>query len=114
MRLLTPFALALLALVPVSAQVKKPIARVSGPVAPKDAASTNPAVPRTPDGHADLQGTWDFAQLTPFERPGDFAGKESLSDEEAEELAQRRIETTHKDRRDGGAAADVERAYNDF
>ena len=71
-------------------------------------------VPRTPDGHADLQGTWDFAQLTPFERPGNFAGKESLTDDEAEEFAQQRIETGNKDKRDGGAAADVERAYNDF
>jgi hypothetical protein len=71
-------------------------------------------VPRMPDGRPDLQGTWDFAQLTPFERPGDFAGKETVTDEEAEEFAQKRIETTHKDRRDGGAAADVERAYNDF
>jgi hypothetical protein len=71
-------------------------------------------VPRTPDGRPDLQGMWDFAQLTPFERPGDFAGKETVTDEEAGELAQKRIETTHKDRRDGGAAADVERAYNDF
>jgi hypothetical protein len=71
-------------------------------------------IPRTPDGHADLQGTWDFAQLTPFERPGNFAGKQSLTDEEAEEFAQQRIETGNKDKRDGGAAADVERAYNDF
>ncbi len=70
--------------------------------------------PRTPQGRPDLQGTWDFAQLTPFERPGDFAGKDTVTDEEAEGLAQKRIETTHKDRRDGGAAADVERAYNDF
>jgi hypothetical protein len=37
-----------------------------------------------------------------------------LTDDEAEEFAQRRIETSNKDRRDGGAAADVERAYNDF
>ena len=71
-------------------------------------------IPRTPDGRPDLQGTWDFAQLTPFERPGDFAGKQSLTDEEAEEFAQQRIETGNKDKRDGGAAADVERAYNDF
>ena len=77
-------------------------------------ASRSATVPRTPDGRADLQGTWDFAQLTPFERPGDFAGKQSITDEEAEEFAQKRIETTHKDKRDGGAAADVERAYNDF
>lgn len=76
--------------------------------------TSTPKIPRAPDGHADLQGTWDFAQLTPFERPGNFAGKESLSDEEAEEFAQQRIETGNKDKRDGGAAADVERAYNDF
>src|SRR5438477_6759122 len=90
-------ALIVLATVSVGAQSKK-----------------KPVIPRMPDGHADLQGTWDFAQLTPFERPGEFAGKSSITDEEAEEFAERRIETTNKDRRDGGAAADVERAYNDF
>ena len=78
------------------------------------AQTSKPAIPRAPDGHPDLQGTWDFAQLTPFERPGNFAGKSSLSDEEAEEFAQQRIETGNKDNRSGGAAADVERAYNDF
>ena len=71
-------------------------------------------VPRTADGRPDLQGVWDFAQLTPFERPGEFADKDAISDDEAAEFANRRIETTNKDRRDGGAAADVERAYNDF
>ena len=78
------------------------------------AGQTKASVPHAPDGHPDLQGTWDFAQLTPFERPGNFAGKQSLTDEEAEEFAQQRIETGNKDKRDGGAAADVERAYNDF
>src|SRR3954471_13094883 len=78
------------------------------------AQAAKSTVPRTPDGRPDLQGTWDFAQLTPFERPGSFAGKQSLTDEEAEEFAQQRIETGNKDKRDGGAAADVERAYNDF
>jgi hypothetical protein len=83
---------------------------------PKAAASMKPhaAVPRTADGRPDLQGTWDFAQLTPFERPGEFADKNAVTEEEAEEFAQKRIETTNKDKRDGGAAADVERAYNDF
>src|SRR5262245_17577917 len=78
------------------------------------AQSRKPTVPRTADGRPDLQGLWDFAQLTPLERPGEFAGKDSVTEEEAEEFAQKRIETTHKDKRDGGAAADVERAYNDF
>ncbi|MBI3490841.1 MAG: hypothetical protein HY047_03470 [Acidobacteria bacterium] len=77
-------------------------------------ASKKSMVPRTSDGRPDLQGTWDFAQLTPFERPSEFADKDSVTEEEAEEFAQKRIETTNKDRRDGGAAADVERAYNDF
>jgi hypothetical protein len=78
------------------------------------APTRSSALPRTADGRPDLQGTWDFAQLTPLERPSEFADKESITEEEAEEFAQHRIETTHKDRRDGGAAADVERAYNDF
>lgn len=79
---------------------------------PRTAAAA--AVPRTPDGRPDLQGVWDFAQLTPLERPGAFANKDAITEEEAEEFAQQRIETANKDRRDGGAAADVERAYNDF
>ena len=77
-------------------------------------AQSKKAIPRSPDGRPDLQGTWDFAQLTPLERPSEFANKDSVTEEEAEEFAQRRIETSNKDRRDGGAAADVERAYTDF
>jgi hypothetical protein len=44
---------------------------------------------RTPDGHPDLQGTWDFRTLTPLERPSDLAGKQVLTDEEAAALEQR-------------------------
>lgn len=43
----------------------------------------SPALPRTPDGHPDLQGTWTINTLTPLERPAEFAGKATLSDEEA-------------------------------
>src|SRR5438552_13768191 len=32
------------------------------------------ALPRTPDGHPDLQGIWDFRSATPLERPARFAG----------------------------------------
>ena len=108
--LLVMAGLVAIASISIAAQSKKPVVTpIKAPAAAKTAA-----VPRLPDGRPDLQGIWDFAQLTPFERPGDLAGRESVSDEEAEELAQKRIETTHKDKRDGGAAADVERAYNDF
>jgi hypothetical protein len=39
-------------------------------------------VPRTPWGHPDLQGNWTNTTTTPLERPGDFAGKTSLTVEE--------------------------------
>ena len=32
-------------------------------------------MPRTPDGHPDLQGIWSNATRTPLERPAEFAGK---------------------------------------
>src|SRR5689334_24043880 len=42
--------------------------------------------PRMPDGHPDLQGTYDLATLTPLERP---AGTNAvLTDQEAEKLEQ--------------------------
>jgi hypothetical protein len=40
-------------------------------------------VPRAADGHPDLTGIWSNATLTPFERPDSFAGKATLTDEEA-------------------------------
>jgi hypothetical protein len=39
--------------------------------------------PRTAWGDPDLQGTWNFANLTPLERPSELAGKEILTAEEA-------------------------------
>jgi len=50
-------------------------------------------VPRTPDGKPDLQGIWDFRTITPLERPNQFAGKETLSAEEAATIEQRNAET---------------------
>jgi hypothetical protein len=78
------------------------------------ASRTNGASTRTPDGTLDLQGTWSFATLTPFERPAEFGTKAMLTKEEAEAYAKRTLEQRNMDRRDGGARADVERAYNNF
>ena len=39
--------------------------------------------PHTAWGDPDLQGTWNFANLTPLERPGELAGKNILTAEEA-------------------------------
>ena len=43
----------------------------------------NRTVPRTPDGHPDLQGVWTNATITPMERPRALAGKATLTDAEA-------------------------------
>ncbi|HEY2015502.1 MAG TPA: hypothetical protein VGH38_18480 [Bryobacteraceae bacterium] len=40
-------------------------------------------MPRTPDGHPDLQGTWTNATITPLERSPAMGGKATLSDAEA-------------------------------
>ena len=38
---------------------------------------------RTPDGQPDISGIFTFRTLTPYQRPEQFAGKETLSAEEA-------------------------------
>ena len=72
------------------------------------------AVSRTADGDPDLQGTWSFATLTPFERPAELAGKEFFTDAEAAAYEKELIARNNMDRRDGTAEQDVTRAYNDF
>jgi hypothetical protein len=47
------------------------------------AKGTSGSIPRTPDGHPDLQGVWTNATITPMERPAAFASKPTLSDAEA-------------------------------
>ena len=43
-------------------------------------------LPRTADGHPDLQGVWANNSVTPLERPPQWAGKARLTDEELAEL----------------------------
>ena len=45
-------------------------------------ASLEAQLPRTPDGHPDLQGVWTNATITPLERPKAFAAKPTLNDAE--------------------------------
>ena len=45
-------------------------------------------VPRTPDGHPDLQGTYGNNSITPLERTKEFANKPLLSDAEFAEMQQ--------------------------
>lgn len=39
-------------------------------------------VPKTPWGHPDLQGVWDYWTFTPLERPKEYADKPTLTDAE--------------------------------
>jgi len=71
------------------------------------AAAANPRPP-------DLEGIWSFATLTPFERPSEFGDKATISREEADAWVRQTLERNNRDRRDGGAEADLGRAYNDY
>ena len=42
--------------------------------------------PRTPWGHPDLQGTWDYRTITPLERPRDLGTREFYTEEEVKAL----------------------------
>src|SRR5688572_26147166 len=46
-------------------------------------------VPRTPWGHPDLQGTWDYRTITPLERPQQYGTRQFLTDEEVKTLEER-------------------------
>src|SRR5215471_9667740 len=71
-----------------------------------------PSVTKTPWGDPDLQGVWNDATSTPLQRPNG-ASKDVLSDEEAAEFQAQLANDLSRDRRDGGADADVNRAYNE-
>ena len=48
----------------------------------------------------DLAGVWSYASLVPFQRPGEFADKVSLTQDEAVVFVQRRINALNFDLRD--------------
>ena len=54
-------------------------------------------MPRTPDGHPDLQGIWTNATLTPLERPASLAGKLTVTDAEAKEYENHDVKTNDID-----------------
>jgi hypothetical protein len=49
-------------------------------------ASSGWKVPRTPDGHPDMQGVWGNNSVTPMTRPRQWKDKTALTDAEVEEL----------------------------
>jgi hypothetical protein len=83
------------------------------------APAATKAVPRTPDGHPDLQGVWTNATITPLERPQEFAAKTTVTDAEAKayEAKDNEVNTLDSDvtsnfnRRTGGPGVG---AYNNL
>ena len=80
---------------------------------------------RTPEGHPDMQGVWDFRTVTPLERPAEFAGKPVLTEAEAAAYERRMADTrnadTNRDKTESrgvtngtATTADLALAYNDF
>jgi hypothetical protein len=57
---------------------------------PADAKTST--MPRTPDGHPDLQGIWTNATITPMERPASLAGKPTLTLAEAKEYEKKSLD----------------------
>ena len=63
-------------------------------LAPLPASAQTGDAPRTPWGKPDLGGVWDFATLTPMERPAEFAGKERLTEEDVANIVARSAKFT--------------------
>jgi len=71
------------------------------------------AIPRTATGQPNFEGVWDFATMTPLERSPNLQGRATFTAQEAADFERQTVQRRNMDRRDGGAAADLNRAYND-
>jgi hypothetical protein len=75
-------------------------------------AALMPTAPaRLADGRPDLQGVWNFATITPLQRPKEYAGREQLT---AEEVAQLEKEAVSNEFVDRPPAPGQTGAYNRF
>ena len=102
-RCLTPVvvALAVASTLPLAAQPQR--------ITPNAKSS---AVARTSDGHPDMQGIWTNATITPMERPAQFAGKTTATDEEASKYEKQNNDNLYGDKRSQNAEQDRDHAYN--
>ncbi len=89
------------------------VAVVSWGAVPADAQT---AVTQTAWGQPDLQGVWNFAILTPMERPAEFAGKDTLTDEDVANIVAQSAEFTQllSERGVGGATGTYDEFWFDF
>jgi hypothetical protein len=81
----------------------------SGSVATKTASKTDVkatanakakawVMPRTPDGHPDLHGYYNFLSFTPMERPAKYGNREFLTDKEMEAAFKTGVQTAFEPR----------------
>jgi hypothetical protein len=64
--------------------------------------------------HPSLEGIWNSASLTPFQRPVELGAKEFYTEQEATVYEKNKAQEVNRDRRDGGQEADIARAYNEL
>ena len=64
--------------------------------------------------HPSLEGIWNSASLTPFQRPVELGAKEFYTEQEAVVYEKNKAADLNRDRRDGGQEADIARAYNEL
>jgi hypothetical protein len=61
------------------------------------AANSISPVPRTPDGHPDLSGVWDYRTITPLERPKELGNKAFFTAEEAAQYEKQENQRQNRD-----------------
>lgn len=82
---------------------------------PGAAQNKKPWTPsRTADGQPDLQGIWTNSTMTPLERPVEFQGKPTITEQEAVAYEKRTLDQGNRDRRASDPEVDVGRAYNEL
>lgn len=78
------------------------VGTVATPASAQGAAPAKPKagadVPRLPSGKPDLTGLWDFATLTPLERPKEFGDRAYLTKEEVAAIEKRAADSALTDR----------------
>jgi len=61
------------------------------------AQSSTDGIPRLPNGQPDMQGTWDFRTITPFQRPVSLGNKAVLTAQEAIAFEAEELERRDRD-----------------
>jgi hypothetical protein len=93
--LVVAMAAALLAPTLVAAQTTSGAAAKANTKAAAKTTTTS-RLPRTPDGHPDLQGYWTSLSFTPMERPAKYGGRELLTDEEVSQVYKEGVQHSYE------------------